>query len=235
MRTDAARLGVVLVALVVAGALSGCKRKQPPKATRVWLDERHGCASFANGELRCWGAGHAPELVPSDPLTRGDETSLPLPAGIAWADVANAAYGASHSCLALKNGSVRCWGKNANGELGDGTRNDSDAPVPVHGLGDVADVRAGAHHTCARLVNKTVSCWGRNDRHQLANGTTEASSRPVPLFGLVGVEELAVAGDSGCVRLGDGDIRCWGANDAGQLGDATRPDHDVPASIRFHR
>jgi alpha-tubulin suppressor-like RCC1 family protein len=84
-------------------------------------------------------------------------------------------------------------------------------------------------------VNKTVSCWGKNDRHQLANGTTDASSRPVPLFGIVGVEELVVAGDSACVRLGDGDVRCWGANDAGQLGDATRPDHDVPASIRFSR
>jgi len=149
------------------------------------------------------------------------------------ADVVSLTTGKSHACAVLSDGTVTCWGSNDQGQLGDGTKNPSRAPVVVHGIGGAVSVHAGNKHTCARLRNNTVWCWGDNRVAQLANGTNEASPVPVALHGLVGVAELAVAGDSACVRLSDGYVRCWGRNDVGQLGDGSTFDNSVPMPIRF--
>lgn len=40
----------------------------------------------------------------------------------------------SHTCVALDDGTVRCWGWNCYGQLGDGTSTNSVEPVVVQGL-----------------------------------------------------------------------------------------------------
>jgi len=44
------------------------------------------------------------------------------------------AVGGAHACASMKDGSVRCWGKNDAGQLGDKTREDRARPVLVEGL-----------------------------------------------------------------------------------------------------
>lgn len=220
-------------------ALVACKRKELPVARTIWLAPDHGCAQYKDSRTICWGP-NAPAFKNEDPLMappveEAKRAPEDLPGGFKYADVKSSAKNDDHGCLVTKSGSVKCWGKNDFGQLGDGTRNASNEPVNVHAISDVALIGVGAHHTCALLMNGTVSCWGKNDHHQLANGTTEASSSPVPVVGLVQIREIAVAGDGACVILGDGEIRCWGANDKGQLGSTRRPDHDVPASIVMPR
>lgn len=89
------------------------------------------------------------------------------------------AVGVYHACALLNDRSVRCWGGNAFGQLGDGTTTDRDAPVRVEGLPPAAQIVAGARHTCARSVEGRVLCWGANGDGQLGDGTTDARSRPV--------------------------------------------------------
>ncbi|MBX3187452.1 MAG: hypothetical protein KF819_10575 [Labilithrix sp.] len=191
------------------------------RATAIAVGPSHVCVALADpAVVRCSGSDARGQAAASVDLLAG-------------ASIASLTAGAEHTCAALADGSVRCWGANDKGQLGDATTTDSRVPVMVHGIPPVASIHAGARHTCARLRTGTVGCWGNNDRYQLANGTMEPSAKPVALPGLVGVQELAVAGDSACARMADGGVRCWGDNASGQLGDGTTNEHAVPMPIKW--
>ena len=82
-----------------------------------------------------------------------------------------------HTCAILGDGTVRCWGENEFGQLGDGTTTSRTTPVPVSGITGAAGVTAGWwHHSCALLGDGSVRCWGVNEWGQLGNGTTTSSS-----------------------------------------------------------
>ena len=81
------------------------------------------------------------------------------------------AAGTSHTCAVLATGGVRCWGNNAEGELGDGSTEHRRTPTPEV-LSPVVAVTAGYWHTCALMANGKLSCFGRNDFGQHGDGTT---------------------------------------------------------------
>lgn len=71
------------------------------------------------------------------------------------------AVGSEHACLLSGTGEVWCWGRNEEGELGDGTTVDRARPVQVRGLpGPALEIAAGPQHTCARVEGGKVLCWG---------------------------------------------------------------------------
>ena len=61
--------------------------------------------------------------------------------------------GERHACALLGNGTVRCWGNNASGQLGDATTTQRATSVPVSGLAGAVSITAGRYHTCARLAD----------------------------------------------------------------------------------
>lgn len=195
--------------------------------------------TFRGGAVTLLGGGGSFFCARTEPLAvrceRAPSGASPPAAGelLAGAEVVGLTTGAAHACAVLRDGSVSCWGDNADGQIGDGTTTPTASPAVVHGLAAAASVHAGTKHTCARLRSNTVACWGANNRSQLANGTTEAGLRPAVVPGLHGVVELAVAGDSACARLMDGSIRCWGDNASGQLGSGTTLESGVPMPIRW--
>ena len=82
------------------------------------------------------------------------------------------AYGQMYGCVVLSNGSLKCWGYNANGQLGDGTTANKDAPVAISlGTGRTAEAVAVHNaHTCAILDDGSVKCWGDDTYGELGNG-----------------------------------------------------------------
>jgi alpha-tubulin suppressor-like RCC1 family protein len=115
-------------------------------------------------------------------LSSGGEHLSPVRVrGLGGVTVAVSA-GTGHSCALNGAGILRCWGRNSEGQLGQGT---ASSPVlvaqRVRGLGARAPVAvaAGALHSCALLDNGRLRCWGWNEDGQLGNGTTTASAAPV--------------------------------------------------------
>jgi alpha-tubulin suppressor-like RCC1 family protein len=128
------------------------------------------------------------------------------------------AAGAFHTCARVVDGTVRCWGENFYGQLGDGTTTDRATPVAIADLTGVADLAAGISHTCARLTDGTARCWGNNEFGELGDGTTTDRRTPVVVAGLSGVAQLAANEFRTCARLVDGTVRCWGRDTGGSLG-----------------
>ena len=142
-----------------------------------------------------------------------------------------------HSCAWMPTGPVLCWGRNAFGELGDGSRESSAAPVAVVGLEDVVQVSAGGAtdlggSTCALLPDGTVGCWGSNYWGQLGDGSwVEDRPLPAPVPGISHAAAIDVGPKHACALLIDGSVACWGFNRSGQLGDGTRTDSPVPVTV----
>src|SRR4029077_2291663 len=70
------------------------------------------------------------------------------------------AAGNGHTCLVLEDATVRCWGENEAGQLGDGTTQYRNSPVAVKGLTGAVAISAGYAHTCALTSGRSVYCWG---------------------------------------------------------------------------
>lgn len=102
------------------------------------VGSNHAC-SLENGVVMCWGSGqngqvglNALQLCSSHPCS--DHAVTVPQCGSGPALTASRVFaGGDHTC-AVVNGNLMCWGLNNNGQLGNGTTNDSSCPVAVSGL-----------------------------------------------------------------------------------------------------
>lgn len=141
------------------------------------------------------------------------------------------ATGLEHTCALLSDGTIKCWGGNNYGQLGNGTTIGSHTPVSVNGISNATAVVAGQLNTCALLSGGTVKCWGYNNHGQLGDGTTASSPAPVTVSGIFNAIVIASADFSTCAILADNTIKCWGYNELGQLGDGSAVDSSIPVTV----
>jgi alpha-tubulin suppressor-like RCC1 family protein len=168
----------------------------------------HTCALTAGGGIMCWGNNAYGQL--------GDGTSIDHyrpenVVGLSGAVTAIAA-GGYYTCALTAENSIKCWGNNESGQLGNGTTTNSSMPVDVVGLSSGATaVTAGGFHTCALTVGGGVKCWGGNHFGQLGDGSTSSSSLPVNVKGLSsGVLAISAGGGHHCALLVGGGGGGWG-------------------------
>ena len=141
--------------------------------------------------------------------------------------------GLNHTCALLSTGSVKCWGANTFGQLGDGTTTQRTAPVQVSTLSSgVAQIAAGNNFTCARTSMGAVYCWGQGIYGQIGNATTTNTSWPMTVMGLMsGVTSIGAGANTACAVLSTGAAQCWGDNGAGSVGDGTTTQRTTPTQV----
>ena len=124
--------------------------------------------------------------------------------------------------MLLSDGTVRAWGFNEYGELGNDSIEESAIPVPVHGLSNVVQVAAGTYTSMALLSNGTVMAWGDGESGELGDGATQGplacrniyfcSRVPVAVPGINNAVAIASGERLNLALLADGTVLMWGKN-----------------------
>ncbi|MCY1042679.1 PKD domain-containing protein [Corallococcus sp. bb12-1] len=130
--------------------------------------------------------------------------------------------GTHHSMAVRKDGTIWTWGRNTNGQLGDGTTTSRSTPVQPLGLTGIATVVAGYDYTLALKPNGTAWSWGRNDQGTLGDGTRTERHSPVQVQGLTGIVALSAAVQHTIAVKQDGTLWAWGFYDPGRSASAIK-------------
>ena len=129
--------------------------------------------------------------------------------------------GYGHTLVICADSTVKAFGLNITGELGNGTTSSSNVPVSVLNLTSIVQVGAGDNFSIALKADGTVWTWGNNGSGQLGIGSFTDSSVPVQVPGLSGMVGVSAGGSHAIAVKDDGTLWTWGNNNSGQAGDGT--------------
>lgn len=227
------RLGTMTRAEFEGRASRGPNSNTPiPVATKfdavdVASQDWHALALAGDGSVYAWGVaehgklgvGPLPEF---DFKGRNDSDAmgyLPYPMRIPdLSDVVAIDTGFEHSLALLKDGTVRAWGNNRYGQLGDGTTMDRDRPVVVQGIRNAIAIGTSAMASAAALADGTVVTWGTLTRYAQGLPTERKALVPSVVAGVGGVRKIA-GGLAFFMGLTDaGTVMTWGDNSYSEQG-----------------
>ena len=212
----------------------------------------HICALSDHGTIKCWGNNDEGQCGYGDYDNRGwtngtmGDALLEIDLGTDFA-VKDITVGYRQTCAVSTNNQLKCWGRNARGQLGYGhTDNIGDNAGEMGNdlayveLGEdfvLKQISAGREHTCAVSESYTIKCWGANfhgslgygDQQSVYNYTTRSwvlnmrwdpyNLSTIDLGSNFNAEQIIIAGwEHTCALSTMNKIKCWGYNIFGQLG-----------------
>jgi len=152
-------------------------------ATSVAAFDHTTCALHRGGTVSCWGEGRFGELG------SGTTSASAVPVAVGGLTGVYSLGGGSRGdgpCVVKLDGTAACWGRNGDGQVGNGAQQTSvNSPAAVGGLTGVRAVHRGDGAACALLRDRTVWCWGTNGHGVLGTSNASQSSLvPVRVSGL---------------------------------------------------
>ena len=196
----------------------------------------HSVALTKSGHLLTWGNNVRGQLGDGTTTNRHLPVKVDLAADVT---VASVSAGGTHNLALTADGQVLAWGDNDNGQLGDRTRREADAPtltgIPFPGV-TVRSVFAGCSHSLALTAGGKVLAWGRNANGEAGDGTT-GDDKLVPVMTSLAAGTSVTAISAGCefslARTSGGRVLAWGTNVVGELGNGKRATSAVPVRVKL--
>jgi alpha-tubulin suppressor-like RCC1 family protein len=227
----------VPVAVTSSGVLSG------RTVVAIAAGGAHSLALCSDGKVAAWGYNTYGQLGNNSTTASSVPVVVTYSSGaLAGKSVVAIAAGANHSLALCSDGTVVAWGRNANGQLGNNSTNQSNIPVAVTTNSGalvnktVVWIAAGGSHSLALCNDSSIAAWGLNSSGQLGNGTTTESTTPVAVVAsgvLQGKSVIMVAAGSAhsLAQCTDGTVAAWGTNSNGELGDNTNNNRNAPVAV----
>ncbi len=199
----------------------------------VAAGNNHNLALLIDGTVMAWGDNTNGQL--GDGTTTSHSTPTPVPglssvvavAADGFSDGNGGPGGSNHSLALLADGTVKAWGDNTFGQLGDGTTVQRNSPVTVvkaannAPLVGIKAIDAGEIWSLALMSNGTARAWGDDSSGELGNGNATGpgqSPLPVRVRGVAGATQIAAGGLFGLAVTTSGAVYSWGDNNSAELG-----------------
>ena len=182
------------------------------------------CALLSNQSVKCWGRNNFGQLGLGN-ISNNDVLTPQFVNFIGSSKPVSLHSGMNSYCAKLDNGSIACWGRNIDGELGLGNTTNQNKPVTLSTPAGrtVSTVSLGKRFMCLSYDNGSVACVGVNNENQLGQGGTGASQSS--LLYVKGIEMIAhrvdAAQEVACAHLVNGSVVCWGKDDWGLFGNSS--------------
>ncbi len=201
----------------------------------------HTVALTSDGNVYAWGYNIYGQLGDGTTTSRTRPVAVDTTGALFGKFVIAIAAAESHTAALTRDGLIYAWGRNNEGELGDGTTISRTTPVAVDMSGVlsgkiVTAIAVGDEHTVALTSEGKIYTWGRNTYGQLGDGTVFNRTRPVAvdtsgvLSGKI-VTAIAAGGDHTVASVSAGDVFAWGNNSYGQLGNGTITNNSMPVAV----
>lgn len=131
--------------------------------------EINTCGISTGGAAYCWGDNSEGQI--GNGVISGTNVPVAVPTPVAGGHTfTSVRTGGAHACAMTAAGRAWCWGRNLQGQLGDGTTVTSGSPVAVARGLTFAQLEVRRGHSCGRTAGGSVYCWGQNFYGQLGIG-----------------------------------------------------------------
>jgi alpha-tubulin suppressor-like RCC1 family protein len=189
------------------------------RLTRIAAGRDHTCGLDEGGAAYCWGSDFYASLGQGTTrwFTRAGAPG-PVAGGLVFAQLA---AGGRHACGLRGSGEAWCWGKNFNGQIGNGLLDmnrplayEAGVPEPVQVVGELQfdTLQASSEATCG-LAGGDAFCWGSNFNGELGIGSPDPQddrAEPTPVTGGLTFRLLAGGHQHFCGVTTSDETYCWG-------------------------
>jgi len=225
----------VPVMVTNSGVLSG------KKITSISAGYHHNIALCSDGTVVSWGRNTYGQLGNNSTSDSSVPVNITTAGSLNGRTVTTLAAGSDHSLVLCSDGALVSWGRNSNGQLGDGSNTDRLIPVEVDATDVLAGrivqkISSGGFHNIAACSDGTLVAFGRNTGGQLGNNSTTDANMPVavvlaPVLTGKSVIALQTANAHSLALCSDGSIASWGSGSNGQLGNGDTLSSSIPVTV----
>lgn len=206
--------------------------QHPGSFAAVAAGGQHSMAIDTDGDVWAWGYNLYGQL---GTVTGQNDNPLPVQV-LNLPNIIAIAAGDRHSLALDADGNVWSWGGNFYGQLGNGSRDNTDTPQQITNMNNIVGIAAGDEHSLALDDSGLVWAWGKNEDGQVAGqnagGEPKMQSIPTVIQNLGSVSTIAAGEGYSLAVTRDGRVRSWGSNTFGQLGRLSSPTCNLTSSVR---